>query len=267
MSDGRAALAALRDRFATRAAPGTRERRVYIDTFDWRLHEQGTRLAAVHGGAGGILRLESADGVVECPLAGTGDPGLAAELPAGHVRDRVAPIIGVRRLLPVVSVQATGPRLDVLDREQKIVVRVTLEQSSVSAPGGRRSTETLPSTMLVEPMRGYAAAAHAVRQCLEHDLGLTATVPGRGVGTVARVTGSDRPGAAQLSRIFTHPGEGYPTKPLIEFQRHAAALADWTENRTQNQTMKSRPVRRFCRRSLQVQVRDWEQPSQVIDSG
>ena len=62
----------------------------------------------------------------------------ASELPAGRLRDVLAPIVEMRALTPLVRVRSTLRPLRVLDGEEKTVVRLVLEQPQLVDEGGAR---------------------------------------------------------------------------------------------------------------------------------
>src|SRR5271163_2117200 len=105
-----AALIALEPGFtlvAEHGAPGSgARRRTWLDTFDWRLYRAGLVLELEHGRRGSRLLLTKADGTPQAEQSVTGwpprRPGLAQDMPAGPVRDRILVLTAPRALLPVV---------------------------------------------------------------------------------------------------------------------------------------------------------------------
>ena len=79
---------------------------------------------------------------------------LADELPRGPLRDRLAPALGVRALLPLGRVRSRTRSLAVLNRDAKTVVRLELEDAEVVGNGGAR----LPPRLRVQPVLGYDKA-------------------------------------------------------------------------------------------------------------
>ena len=69
-------------------------------------------------------------------------------LPAGPLRDRLAPVLEERALLPVARVRSRTVPAAVLNADEKTVVRLALEQPAVG-------DSALPPRLLVEPVRGY----------------------------------------------------------------------------------------------------------------
>ncbi len=129
------------------------------------------------------------------------------------MHERIAPLIELRRLLPLARLETTGQILRVLDGQEKTVTRIVVECTTVTAPGAEESVRQLPAILRVVPVRGYPAAAKKVVRHLEDQVGLT---PG------------DRQSFADaLEAVGRHPGE-YSSKPTVRLSPdlradHAAA--------------------------------------------
>jgi CHAD domain-containing protein len=138
-------------------------RRTWYDTFDRRLGARGWRLCRTVSGSSARLSLE--DGTV---LATSGwadhEPTFTDSLPPG-LRDRLAPVLEQRVLLPVVEVSSRETVLSLLDDQDKTVARVTIETRRSVRP---RRLE-LPAVVTVAPLRGYAKEAAAAGGLLAAD--------------------------------------------------------------------------------------------------
>ena len=114
------------------------QRRVYLDTFDWRLYRAGLVLELEQARGGGRLLLTKADGTPQAGQSVTGwpprRPGLASDLPPGPVRDRVAVLAGPRALLPVVKAASTVSVTRLLNSDGKTVARLIADRSTVTSP-------------------------------------------------------------------------------------------------------------------------------------
>src|SRR5271156_2111644 len=96
---------------ADRTAPGSGARQhTWLDTFDWRLNRAGLVLDCERKSRGGRLLL-SKDEVpqAEQPVDGwrASRPLLAADLPAGPVRDRILKLANPRGLPPMTPASST----------------------------------------------------------------------------------------------------------------------------------------------------------------
>lgn len=212
--DGLRALQSLQGSFSTlrESSPACHE--VYLDTFDWRLHQQGLRLCSRGREGVTALALESDHERLECRLANGTPPAFAADLPAGAMHERIAPLIELRRLLPLARLETTGHTLRVLDDQEKTVARVVVECTTVTTPGTEEPVRQLPPILRVLPVRGYPAAARRVTCHLESQVGLT--------------PGDRQPLDDALRSVGRHPRE-YSSKLTVRISpdlraEHAAAI-------------------------------------------
>jgi CHAD domain-containing protein len=146
--------------------PAAGERR-FFDSFEWSLYHAGAALAEIREGDRRELvwqDLAETDAV----LARQGidaEPGLIAELPPGPVHERLAPVLGVRRLLPLVTLASTSRTLRVLNDDDKTVVRILLEQARVVGDG-EEPDAPLPARLRLVGVRGYDDECEAARERL-----------------------------------------------------------------------------------------------------
>jgi len=174
---------------AVRESDVTLSRRFY-DSFDWRLFLAGAslewRFSEVAGTSDSAWspvdarpparpRLSWRDlrkphaMPIEQPLES--EPGLLDELPAGPVRDRLAGLLEMRRLLPMVDVISQQTPLRLLNEDEKTVVRLLIEQNRFREPNSGQHGVLL-SRLRLEPVRGYAEAFEQAREVLASRLGL-----------------------------------------------------------------------------------------------
>jgi CHAD domain-containing protein len=135
-------------------------RRTWLDTFDWRLYRAGLALEQVTAGSAVRLVLTGRDGAVlaDQQLAGAKAPdwpALAAALPPGPLRERVAPVISVRALCPVARAVSKVSELRALNADEKTIARLAVDQMSVTFP----ARATVPRRLTLTPVRGYQAQA------------------------------------------------------------------------------------------------------------
>jgi len=127
----------------------------YYDSFDWRLHAAGLRLLRVASAQGGVLRLKpAAGGEPGDEIDFDGEPAWPADLPHGTLRERVAGLLAMRILLPLVGVQGEATELSLLNEDAKTVVRLQLLRLSCSAPDLAQPRALWPRLRLL-PVRGY----------------------------------------------------------------------------------------------------------------
>lgn len=153
--------------------------RVYLDTFDWRLHDAGGPLVAKQSDRVlGLIWEDARNGKAMASCRAARIPSRPDELPPGVLRDALAPVVEMRVLLPLARVHSRTRLLRVLDGERKTVARLRLESDSYADGEGKPSGEPTNRLTLV-PVKGYARAADRVAQLLEQELGLSAGAPTR----------------------------------------------------------------------------------------
>ncbi len=171
-AEGRRALAALASAFGTRRDRIPQQSLVYYDTFDWRLYQRGFRLATRPKQGSKMLRLESPGFSLEAPIRNRSAPSFGPRLPEGPLKELVSPVVGVRRLLPLVRLDTRSRGVNILDGQEKTVARVQLLQAGVAPPASRRAPKPLSPRISVRPVRGYAEFAQKVTHYLDQELGL-----------------------------------------------------------------------------------------------
>ncbi len=208
----------------TTGRPRTRDREL-LDTFDGRLRATGlaAERSVGRGDARAITLREPGAPLREAQVA-VAKRYLAEELPGGPLRDRLAPALGVRALLPLVRVRSRTRSLDVLNRDAKTVVRMELEDAEVVGNGGA----PLAPRLRVQPVLGYDKAFERTARVLTTDLGLVAAeaplldqalaaVGGRARGPsstaaleLARGTRADEAGGRVLMRLAAIADQNVP---------------------------------------------------------
>ena len=158
--DVEAVEAALQPKFALVAGPEQTVSHTWLDTFDWRLHSAGISLEYLDDGP---LILQFPDGNRLQGPRPKKWPALLADLPAGRLRDALAPIVTLRALLPVVTVQRAVRESRVLNTDEKTVARLLTE----SAADGT-------SQLQVQPLRGYNVDGDRIARLVGGVDGLTA---------------------------------------------------------------------------------------------
>jgi CHAD domain-containing protein len=191
-------LAGLSSRFAVRRRAPVRRRLVYLDTFDRRLARAGATLAVRREDGASRLCLSSPDGELELALAGE-PPAFARELPPGPLCERLASAAGIRRLLPQVEVEHRAHELDVLDRREKTVARVRLEEDCrARRSDGASAWHSLGSLLCLEPVRGYDEVFRRIERAVPAGDAVLLEEPLQRVA--ARAVGAEKPPAPPAIR-------------------------------------------------------------------
>ncbi|WP_310598900.1 CHAD domain-containing protein [Desulfobulbus sp.] len=152
-------LAALAAEFGFDTAPEYEATVVYADTFDWRLYQQGYLLHC-HGNCWTLYHDDSSEVTVQ-----QGGPELhaacfARDFPPGRLRELLAPVLGVRCLLPLAAVHLHGRQIRLLNRDEKTVARIVIETQE-PVDGERRYR-----LVRLFGLRGYGNELETVRSIL-----------------------------------------------------------------------------------------------------
>ncbi|MFM1892587.1 MAG: hypothetical protein RLZ44_1664 [Pseudomonadota bacterium] len=146
--------------------------RLYLDTFDWRLHDGGVVLFEKRVGRDAALWLQDlAEEHTLTSVRCDRTPAWPADIPAGELQQRVGKLAAMRILLPLVRVRSRAHLLRVLNEDQKTVVRLRVEEVRCDAQGLDEPRALLPRVRLI-PVRGYAEESAAVARLLREDLEL-----------------------------------------------------------------------------------------------
>jgi CHAD domain-containing protein len=151
-------IAGLEERGAfVREAVRSFERTVH-DTFDWRLYRSGSVLTLerpdpTRGAPSGVVWRSRSTGEQLGRVDTDRVPRFAWELPAGPVAERLAEIIEMRALMPLVTTRTTMATLRLLDDEQKTIARLSVDRSTVV------NGPVLDPVVEVIPLRGYEQEA------------------------------------------------------------------------------------------------------------
>jgi len=151
-----AALGALASTYTVAMGRPVTTRRTWLDSVDSRLYRAGMALTATAAadGEAETLELSSADGTTVTAGPDTvGWPRLLGGLPEA-LRPRLATVLGVRALLPVVQASGSSVPGRLLDAEGKTVLRLVHERPAAIAGSPAR----LPGGLRLIPLRGYAVA-------------------------------------------------------------------------------------------------------------
>src|SRR5437868_4525210 len=128
-ADAGVLAAGIAERAGGRVETVRAERRTVLDTFDWRLHRGGFALERVESNDGDQLVLRGwgqAAPAVTVAWDG-GPPTFAPDLPAGRLRDAVAPLLDVRALIEITDYDATQHVVVVRNDDDKVVARAAVD--------------------------------------------------------------------------------------------------------------------------------------------
>jgi CHAD domain-containing protein len=190
--------AALEPRFTVVRETSRRARQVWLDTFDGRLHAAGLALRQVARADSDELVLSTSAGtdVAWARLRAPRWPRLLDVIPAGPLRDRLDPVVGIRALLSLARAEGTLTGLRVLNGQQKTVAHITVDAASLVRP----VPGVLPARLIIAPVRGYQTAADRAGRLLTAAGGFA---PSRhpALESVLAMTGQRPGGAAGIDEI------------------------------------------------------------------
>lgn len=197
-------LRELASRYPTRRHAPARLERIYLDTFDRRLAENGLTLSLLRTNGENRLVMESAGGARHyAPSAGL--PALAADLPAGPIRQRLRSIIASRRLLALVRVKGQTQTIDILAKCDKTAGRITIERLAASPPNGKLPAHRLATELHLEATRGFESAIRPVLDLIEARNGISRTggsVLGDALGAIGET--AEPPSSKKRHRLHAH---------------------------------------------------------------
>jgi len=164
-----------------------------LDTADLRLRDAGLDLGLETASASAqlVLRENGARGVSAVRVPRSQRRFRLQDLPAGRVKDRLAPLIEVRALLPIVELRRRDQPVEVHNPDAKTVVRLTLTDLWAT-PG--TDPVRLPGRVEVAAVLGYPKPFARVDGLLHDRLGLQPATT-RVVDDAAALLGDQLPAA------------------------------------------------------------------------
>jgi len=122
--------------------------RTWFDTFDWRLYQRGFYLY-YDGVDWNLLKKESEDVVASHTTKVASGTYFAWDFPASRIRSILEPILEMRRLLPLVVHDSSATCLRILNKDEKTVVQVFLEEHKLT------DHKSVLRTVRLQNVRGY----------------------------------------------------------------------------------------------------------------
>lgn len=141
--------------------------RTYYDSFDWRLYRKDSILEDTHDGNGHMLVWRALKGDSrDARLRLQNAPRFAGDLPQGLFRDQLEPVLEMRELVPRVRVRSRIHTLRILNKDDKTVACLAVEENKLPRQQGKRSGE-LDNRAIVIPVRGYPKPCKEVVKLLQ----------------------------------------------------------------------------------------------------
>ena len=136
-----------------RRRPIARQRITFLDTFDGRVNRAGASLTLTADASGNRIQWRQGNLSVRCTLGGPVQ--FAWDLPRGTVRQRIEPIIEMRRLLPLAEVERDGMLLEVMDETRKTIARLDVVAGRARASKRRSPWRPFQPYLTLNALRGY----------------------------------------------------------------------------------------------------------------
>jgi CHAD domain-containing protein len=155
-----------------------RHRVTVLDTFDGRVRRAGARLRRTGVDEAAIVAWQPRDGRAPLTVRLTQPAHFAWDLPAGPLQQAVAPVIGVRRLLPRADAEEHESLFDILDDRHKTVARLRIESGHVRRPAPRSPWQPLPTLVTLTGLRGYEDVYERLKPVIESRPGITSCPDG-----------------------------------------------------------------------------------------
>ena len=134
----------------------------FYDSFDWRLYASGVSAVFVRTKQSSSFQLMSLENSVL--IAGselTDVPRFVKQFKSEKIRIALSPILEMRALLPVCTSDYQTYQLNVLNKDQKTVLRIVIEEY-----------EQLSNRVFLHPIKGYEKSAEQVTEILTTQFGL-----------------------------------------------------------------------------------------------
>jgi CHAD domain-containing protein len=137
--------------------------KTYYDSFDWRLYEQGLSCEFNRSKQTSSLQLTNRkNGELVASTILFDVPSFSKQFNPGKVRQTLEPILDMRALMAVCTLECEAYHLNIVNEDGKIVLRLLLEEF-----------ELLNNRLTLIPVKGYDKVAEHIAEMVT-ELGLTA---------------------------------------------------------------------------------------------
>jgi CHAD domain-containing protein len=130
-----------------------RQRITFLDTFDGRVGRAGACLTLTTDAGGNRLQWRQGNLRVGCVLGDVVQ--FAWDLPPGSMRQRIEPVIEMRRLLPLAEAEQEGVLLEVMDESRKTIARLNIVAGRARVPKRRSPWQAFRPFLTLNALRGY----------------------------------------------------------------------------------------------------------------
>lgn len=121
----------------------------WFDTFDWRLYRRQKVLLLQDQDSWHLLLRPSGEETVSLQGKGLAGCSFSSDFPPGRLRTVLEPILDVRRLLPLVTLDSSGVVIRFLNQDEKVVAFLFLQEQRVAR------ADVAFRTARLQGIRGY----------------------------------------------------------------------------------------------------------------
>lgn len=170
--------------------------KIYYDSFDWRLYSNAIscELNQTKSGSSCIFKSIEDDQII-ADSALKKIPLFAKEFEPGKIRDVLTPLLDMRALLPVCTLDCEIYHLNIINKDQKTILRLFIEEYV-----------QFNSRVLLQPIRGYDKAAEQIVEVLTTTMGLKTVVDKSLLLTALQVEGRRPKDYSSKLNINLDPG-------------------------------------------------------------
>ncbi len=131
----------------------------FFDTFDWGLYQKGCVLKRI----GSNYKLIGFDESLHIEEKGPRRNKLfSTDFPSPEVQEHLTSFTGIRALLSIAKVERTNRLFAVLNKEEKTVARITVQERAAT---GTNVSGVLPTSIYLESVRGYEKSFKKIQDC------------------------------------------------------------------------------------------------------
>ncbi|NOQ13469.1 MAG: CHAD domain-containing protein [Methyloprofundus sp.] len=188
--------------------------KTFYDTFDWRLYNAGLlceRNQSKSTSHISLINRITGECLAQEELAET--PRFSGQYPGGQLKTHLTPLIEMRALLPLSQLPQQVYRLNVLNKDQKTILRIKLDEY-----------ESLTNHISLQPLKGYEKAAEKVSTLLQKSLALKTATPDSVLNNAVKQQGRKASDYSSKLNIKLEPGMQADKASKIIYQQLLRAI-------------------------------------------
>jgi CHAD domain-containing protein len=160
-------LARVQQKFRHHAEAPRMLQRTWYDSFDWRLYANNSTLEDTRDGNEHTLVWRTLKGNrSDARLKLKKAPRFTWDLPQGHFRERLEPVLEMRELAPKLRIRSRVNTLRILNKDEKTVAWVVVEENTLPRQKGLRAGK-LDNRVSVIQVRGFPKPSNEVATLLQ----------------------------------------------------------------------------------------------------